>query len=133
MTIGPEDPIGQRLGSERLYEQRYDEVAAPPPPPEAPPTPPPSNVRQMARPRGKARRERPAKQPPAPPPVRADTAPPAEQEPRNWADPVSTALELAGIIAITAGCALIAPYLALIVGGALLALLGVAIGWNAAE
>lgn len=39
----------------------------------------------------------------------------------------SIVIELAGVIAVTAGCALLAPWLGLIVGGLLLVLVGAAI------
>jgi len=120
MTINPENgvPIGDRLGTERLYEQLEPGLTLPPPAlPNLQAVPPP--------PRPKGKREKRAKQPPAPTPDRAAQAKLAD---RNWRNISSNCLELAGIVAITAGCALIATYLAFIVGGILVVVLGVAIG-----
>ena len=40
---------------------------------------------------------------------------------------VATIVQLLGLIAVTAGCALVAPWLGLIVGGALAVLAGIAL------
>lgn len=107
-------PIGLRLGSERLYDENLPNLE----PVEAPP--PPAPKRRI--PKGKRRKLPP---PPAPElavaPKRADV---------NWPNITSNALELLGIAAITAGCAMIAAWLAFVVGGILLCVLGVAIGMN---
>lgn len=111
-------PVGERLGSERLYGE-YDEKQAPPPPVQL------LNSAALGKPRGKPRRERAAK--PAPVPVKDSAAQP-ESVDRNWRAIISTLLELIGIAAVTAGCWGIEWYVGAIVGGILVVLLGVALG-----
>lgn len=128
MSSNEGTPVGERLGSERLYEQSVAPVAAETMPPvgrgslfavsEPPATP---KAEKVAKP------VKQAKQPPAP--VK-DGATQRKWADLNWRGYVSSLLELLGIAAITAGCALIAPYLALIVGGILLVVLGVATGFD---
>jgi len=111
-------PIGERLGSERLYDENL-----PPPPETLWPTPVVDEPKPKARrPRGKVR-----KQPPPPVPEVPGTA---KRPDVNWRDLGANALQLTGVAAITVGCAMIAAYLAFIVGGILLVVLGVAIGMN---
>jgi hypothetical protein len=117
-------PVGERLGSQRLYDEYLPDT-----PPElnnlqpvAGQTPQKPKVR---RPRGKQR-----KQPQTPP---QQSPVPAKQATANWREISSTALELTGVVAITVGCALLAVWLAFVVGGILLVLLGVATGWNVTE
>lgn len=112
-------PVGERLGSERLYDEHTlppvgrgalfvvesPEVVDPPKVAEKPKQPP--------------------KQPPAP---KRKRPPRRKWADLNWRGFASTCLELAGIVAITVGCALIAAWLAFIVCGILLTVLGVATG-----
>ena len=121
--IQEDTPIGDRLGSERLYDEYQPppigqvlSFAVPQPSPDKP------------RPTGKRGRR---KQQPMQPPTPVETSPvQAKQADVNWRGIISSTLEIAGIAAITAGCALIAPFVALIVGGILVTVLGVATGWN---
>lgn len=129
-------PVGERLGSERLYEQNIPTLPgsfggslfAVPQPPDAPPDDAPPESKQPA---ARAKRERRdkrvkrAKPPPAPTQKSPTLSKLADV---NWRGFVSSCLEVAGIAAITAGCALIAPIVGFIVGGILLVVLGVATG-----
>lgn len=130
--LGEDDstPVGQRLGSERLY----DEHSMPPPIGGTMPPVGRGNLQAVPPPvRPKTKREKQAKQPPTPPSNRPAQAKQADENPRDWRGFISSCLEVAGIVAITAGCAFIALWLALVVGGILLAILGVATGWNVVE
>lgn len=113
--VVPMVPVGERLGTERLY----DEYTPPPDPAYASELPKP---KPKGRPRGKAR-----KQPPKPTP---EVAAAGQQKDVDWRGIGSSWLEVAGIVAITVGCAMIAPWLAFVVGGVLLVILGVATGLN---
>jgi hypothetical protein len=125
-AVKPEDmkadvPIGERLGSERLYDPNL--------PPIRPPTELDTVVRRRGRPRGKR-----TKNAPTPPQAVLSNVPAESKKAEvNWRDFVANALQLTGIVAITVGCGLIALWLALVVGGVALVVLGVATGLNHAE
>lgn len=127
--VTPEDmtadvPIGERLGSERLYDPNL-----PVPPPIRPITEFDTVVRRRGRPRGKR-----TKNAPTPPQAVLSNVPAESKKAEvNWRDFVANALQLTGIVAITVGCGLIALWLALVVGGVALVVLGVATGLNHAE
>jgi hypothetical protein len=151
-----DSPIGARLGSETLFTEepfigeRVGPLLHPPlgVPPELPPgwdkpAPPrpatdlpdgftihgegdqgPSRLDEKPAKRRRWRQKA-ANQPPQP---RQDRPAAARTADANWRDIGSTCLELAGIMAITTGCWLIAACLGLIVLGVCLILLGVATG-----
>jgi hypothetical protein len=114
-------PIGERLGSERLYAE---DMAVPPPP---------TTWTRDSMPPGFAisaydgeldeEPPPPANPPPQPGAERGTTAKLADV---NWRNFVGNCLEIAGITAITAGSWLIAAWLGLVVLGVCLILLGVA-------
>jgi hypothetical protein len=118
MTDDSVIPVGQRLGSERLYTPGGAVDATIPLLPEPDPVAP-------AKP---ARARKPKKQGLPPPAVAPERPIEAQRADVNWRNIVSSVLELVGIAAITAGCALIHLWLALIVGGIALVALGVATG-----
>lgn len=108
-------PVGERLGSERLYQEPNGAVEIP--------------VDGGVSVAPKSRKE------PKPPPAAKQPTAPVQEKPVaakradvNWRGFISNLLEIVGIIAITAGCALIHLWLSFIVGGILLVILGVATG-----
>jgi hypothetical protein len=111
-------PVGDRLGSERLYDEFDTPIPEPPPPP------PPETHSMFSEAITRFQARKAANQPPTPP---KELAPQAIKADRNWREPISTCLELAGLAAITSGCAMIAVWLGLIVLGVGLILLGVLI------
>lgn len=117
-------PVGERLGSERLYEQSIPTLPGgglfAVPPMDGPSQPKPPTERPK-----REKQEKQAKQPPAPTQKSPTLAKLADV---NWRGLTSSCLEIAGIAGITAGCALIALWLAFVVGGILLVVLGVAMG-----
>lgn len=111
-------PIGQRLGSERLYDERL-----PPPPQNLTPISPPVAPKRLGRtPKGKPRSQ--------PPQATGERPTPATRPDVNWRNTTSSLMELLGVALITVGCGMIAFWLAFVVGGALLVVLGVATGRN---
>jgi hypothetical protein len=124
-----ETPVGQRLGSQRLYGDDFEaekRLASVPPIPE-----PPLEKRPLDKP---PERRHKRQKPPNPPHQPTRERPPAsERAPVNWREFVSNSLEMAGILAITTGSWLIRAWLGLIVLGLCLILLGVATGIQRSE
>jgi hypothetical protein len=105
-------PIGQRLGSESLYSEYRT-------PPE------PDKPKAKRKPHGKLRRPKEATPLPGVVQINPGQAKQADRNLVKMANIFSYCLEIAGIVSITAGCAMIAPWLAFVVGGILCVLFGV--------